>query len=141
MMSIPRVIAVGYDGSRCAQTALRWSAILAAQIGAEVRLVHAVGILEHAGLTSVGSVEVSARQVATEAGLLPEQIRWKPAEGNPVDVLCREAADGADILVVGTRGCNSHPGALLGSTSRNLVGRASVPVVVVPPSAPVVEGS
>ena len=49
-----------------------------------------------------------------------------------VDALL-DAADGAALLVVGTRGRGSLTSAALGSVSHEVARRASCPVVVVPP--------
>jgi nucleotide-binding universal stress UspA family protein len=44
-----------------------------------------------------------------------------------------EAARGADLLVVGSRGHGGFRGLLLGSTSQHVVTHAPCPVVVIPP--------
>jgi nucleotide-binding universal stress UspA family protein len=140
----PTRIAVGYDGSRDADAALSWAASVAAALGAEVRVIHAVGILEHAGLSVVSAHEERARLVASRAGLDPARFEWRVLDGDPDSVLCRvaEGEDGADLLVVGTRGAGAHPDKLLGSTSLCLAERAPVPVVVVPvPSEDVTRSS
>jgi universal stress protein family protein len=51
--------------------------------------------------------------------------------GNPAQMLI-EAAEGADLLVVGSRGYGSVVGALIGSVSHQLVTHAPCIVVVVP---------
>lgn len=139
-MTAPARIAVGYDGSPDAEAALRWAASLAAAVGATVRVVHAVGLLEHAGLTPAAAHEQRARAVVIGEGVEAGRFEWHVLDGDPDSVLCR-AAQGpgsADLLVVGTRGAGAHPGSLLGSTSLGLVERAAVPVVVVPvPAGPV----
>lgn len=134
-MTAPRVIAVGYDGSPDADLALRWAAGLAAALGAELRIVHALGLLEHAGLVDgVASYEESARRVAGAAGADVVHVDWRVVDGDPCAVLRRQATGDhpAELLVVGTRGAGGHPGVLLGSTSLELAERAPVPVVIVP---------
>ena len=42
-----QAFAVGFDGSRDAASAVRWAFTLAGQVGADVVLVHALGLLEH----------------------------------------------------------------------------------------------
>lgn len=133
-MSAPRVIAVGYDGSSDADGALRWAAELASAVGAKLRIVHAVGLLEHAGLAAhVSGYEAAATDLAHRAGLGSSDIEWRVRDGDPAAVLRREALgdDAADLLVVGTRGAGAHGGAMLGSTSLDLAQSAAVPVVVV----------
>ena len=44
-----------------------------------------------------------------------------------------ESAEGAELLVMGSRGHGGFTGLLLGSVSEHVVGRASCPVVVVRP--------
>jgi nucleotide-binding universal stress UspA family protein len=54
-------------------------------------------------------------------------IRSDPAPG-----LCREAARGYDLLVLGTRGRGLGTEFLLGSTVQEVIHRSPIPVVVVP---------
>jgi nucleotide-binding universal stress UspA family protein len=74
--------------------------------------------------------------VVTEAmAELPEsgrqvEIRPKVAEGNAAQVLL-DASDGADLLVVGSRGHGGFAEALLGSVSQHCVHHATCPVVVI----------
>lgn len=133
----PMRIVVGYDGSPESEAALRWAALLAAALGAAVRAVHAVGLLEHARLAPPAAHEQRARAVATGAGLDPSRFEWHFVDGEPGSVLRRESegVHAAELLVVGTRGAGAHPGTLLGSTSLGLVERSPVPVVVVPMTA------
>ena len=52
--------------------------------------------------------------------------------GSPARRLC-EAAEGADLLVVGARGLGGFRGLLMGSVSQQVVQHAPCPVVVVVP--------
>src|SRR5207244_12901392 len=54
-------------------------------------------------------------------------------EDSPARAL-REAAQDADLVVVGTRGLGGVSGLLLGSVSQQVVHHAPCPVVVVPPA-------
>lgn len=129
-----RSIAVGYDGSAGADAAVRWAVSEAVATGAGVTVVHAVGMLERAGLAAAGVPSVredSVRRLAAEGGLDPGRLAWREVDGDPCSALLRSATE-ADLLVVGTRGAGAHRGSLLGSTSLKLVEHASVPVVVVP---------
>jgi nucleotide-binding universal stress UspA family protein len=139
MMGTVDTIAVGFDGSPDSTEALRWAARLAARCHAQLKVVHAVGLLEHAGLTDhqapnqAGAIEVTA-----EAGLDSGAVQWMVVDGDPCSVLLRLDQDPScvDLLVVGSRGSGRHAGTLLGSTSLELVEHATVPVVVVPSGTP-----
>jgi nucleotide-binding universal stress UspA family protein len=104
-------------------------------VGAELKVVHAVGLLEESGL-SVGAPPSRDRalQLAGEAGLQPERVEWLALDGPPIDALLRttEPPIAVDLLVVGTRGTAKHAGVILGSTSLAIAEQANVPVVIVP---------
>ena len=57
-------------------------------------------------------------------------MRARVVEGNPAQVLL-DASDGADLLVVGSRGHGGFAEALLGSVSQHCVHHAHCPVVVI----------
>ena len=128
-------IVVGFDGSADARAAVAWAAEEACARGARLRMVHAVGLLEHAGLRgdADGHRDV-AQAIAREAGLDPDDIEWSVLDGDPFSVLLRTAQppEEAGLLVVGSRGAGAHGGMMLGSTSLKLAERASVPVTIVP---------
>ena len=74
-----------------------------------------------------------ARGVPSESAPEPMvQVTQLVRSGRPVDVLL-EAAVGAAMLVVGSRGRSPLQGAMLGSVSHRLAQAAQLPVVVVPP--------
>lgn len=65
------------------------------------------------------------------AGARPDVvIRRRVVRGHPAQVLL-DAADGAELIVVGSRGHGGFAGALLGSVSQHCVHHANCPVVVV----------
>jgi hypothetical protein len=66
-------------------------------------------------------------------GRAPVQILTRVLHGHPAHVLL-DAASGAQLLVVGSRGHGAFAGMLLGSVSQHCVQHASCPVVVVPPA-------
>ena len=134
-MSPLQTIAVGFDGSLDAVAAVRWAFELAKQVDAEVVVVHAVGLLEHAAEPGIAvELEATVEELTTEARLDPARVHWHVADGDPCSVLIRAAAAplAADLLVVGSRGQGAHAGLLLGSTSHELAEHAAVPVVIVP---------
>jgi nucleotide-binding universal stress UspA family protein len=130
-----RTIAVGFDGSPDGGRAVSWALDLAKQVGADVVVVHSVGLLEHAsdrGLVAELGQEV--RTLARACGIEPSRVRWHPVDGDPCSALIRTAGDpiAADLVVVGSRGQGAHSGLLLGSTSHELAEHSLIPVVIVP---------
>ena len=135
MTTAPTVV-VGYDGSVDSTVALRWAAGFTKAIGGRLRIVHAVGLLEHAGLLAghVTADRETALGIAASAGGDPEQIEWSVVDGDPCSALLRMTMppQSADLLVVGSRGSGAHEGSLLGSTSLELAERSLIPVTIVP---------
>jgi nucleotide-binding universal stress UspA family protein len=128
-------VVVGYDGSPDARSAVAWAARTAHALGARLRVVHAVGLLEHAGLGAAAAVDGdAARAIATGEGMDLLDVEWCVVDGDPCTALLRMAATPGDValLVVGSRGASAHPGTLLGSTSLELAEHASVPLAIVP---------
>jgi nucleotide-binding universal stress UspA family protein len=58
------------------------------------------------------------------------RIHTKVAEGSAAQVLL-DAAEGADLLVVGSRGHGGFAGALLGSVSQHCASHSPCPVLIV----------
>ncbi len=130
-----RTVAVGFDGSADSEVALRWAADLCESIGATLRVIHVIGLLEEQHLTDTATVTADvAMKVATDAGLPTDRIEWIQVFGSPADALLRttHSPHSVDLLVVGTRGSGRLPGMLLGSTSLELAQLSTVPVTVVP---------
>jgi nucleotide-binding universal stress UspA family protein len=134
-VSSVRRIAVGFDGSAGAGGAVRWSTQLAQQVGADIVVVHAVGLLEHrAEPKDAAALEATVRELAAEAGLDQSRVSWHLVDGDPCTALIRVSLvpPAADLLVVGSRGHRAHAGLLLGSTSLELAEHSVIPVVIVP---------
>ena len=132
-----RTIAVGYDGSPDAEAAVRWALDLAKKMDAAVIVVHAVGLLEHLGMTfSRDETPAALDAIAKECGFDETRLHWFVDDGDACSVLLRAAAPplDADLVVVGSRGHGKHAGQLLGSTSLEVAEHASTPVVIVPSS-------
>ncbi|MCE3555152.1 universal stress protein [Pseudonocardia sp. RS11V-5] len=133
-------IVVGVDGSPSSLQALRWAMRQSELTGAPVRAVSAWSIPVHHGPMVVAQVWSDwpelARQaldVAVRDALPPEQVRvvrTEVAEGNASAVLL-DAAKGAELLVVGSRGHGGFVGLLLGSTAQHVTTHAHCPVLVV----------
>lgn len=134
-MNVIKKVAVGFDGSNDSRAALQWAASLAATALASLKVVHAVGLLEHAGFSGeVAPHQEVVRDIAIGAGMDPSAVEWLAVDGDPCSALLRMIAEphSVDVLVVGTRGSGEHSGSLLGSTSLELVEHSSIPVVIVP---------
>lgn len=135
-MSGPQTIVVGFDGSTGSQAALRWAARQLVATGGRLRIVHAVGLLEQAGLPAGHMVarRETAMQLATAEGVALADVECLTVDGDPCSALLRATTEpsSADLVVVGTRGSDAHGGSLLGSTSLELAEHSTVPVTIVP---------
>jgi nucleotide-binding universal stress UspA family protein len=137
----PRIVA-GVDGSDSSLSALRWAIRQAGLTGAAVDAVAAW----HYPVSSYGYVPVGdaadydfqkiTEKVLSDAisgSLKPGsdvRVRSHAIEGHAAQVLI-DASDGADLLVVGSRGHGGFTEALLGSVSQHCVHYAHCPVVVI----------
>jgi nucleotide-binding universal stress UspA family protein len=139
----PRIVAA-VDGSPSSLSALRWAIRQAGLTGAAVDAVIAWDYPAAAGgygwaptgmegsfdfKETAEKVLADAISSVTDPGSgIP--VRALVIEGVPAQVLL-DAADGADLLVVGSRGHGGFTGALLGSVSQHCVHHAHCPVVVI----------
>ncbi|MCW2876398.1 MAG: universal stress protein family [Sphaerisporangium sp.] len=140
-------IIVGVDGSECSKTALRWAISQAQLTGATVEAVAAwqdPAMYGYSyGWAPMQFAEGDSMQAITEKTLAetaaevagPEgqaaKIRTRVVQGHPAQVLM-DAAAGAQMLVVGSRGHGTFAGILLGSISQHCVQHAPCPVTVIP---------
>jgi len=137
-------VVVGVDGSSSSHAALRWAVRYARLIGGSL---DAVAAWELPGMYGWSAPAVDAdfdeerarqelarelRDVLGEEGAA--SVRASLVRGNPADVLLR-AAEGAEVLVVGSRGRGGFTRALLGSVSQRVALHADCPVVIVRPDA------
>ena len=135
-------VVVGVDGSACASAALEFAAREAALRGARLRIISAweitpmigaVGIYPAEALCGLKEQAESAVQVAlARAAELEPTVPTEGTvvEGQPAHVLINEA-QGAALLVVGSRGRGGFASPLLGSVSQQVVHHAPCPVTVV----------
>ena len=132
-------IVVGVDGSPSSIKALRWAIGQAKLTGAEVEAVTAWSYPSGYGWAPSGEggvdFEGDAGKILFEAlaevsGIAPDVV-VEPlvAWGHAADVLVR-AAEGADLLVVGSRGHGGFAEMLLGSVSQQCVHHAPCPVLI-----------
>jgi nucleotide-binding universal stress UspA family protein len=142
-------IVVGADGSPGAQRALDWAIDEARRRSSTLVLVHAWQQPIYAGDPMAAAAlassdvqhdaEVAAGRVldAAVAGL-PDDVPHERVlvQGGAAEVLCEAARNGAELLVVGTRGHGSVASLLLGSVSQAAAHHSPCPVVIVPRPEP-----
>jgi nucleotide-binding universal stress UspA family protein len=136
-------IVVGVDGSASSGQALRWAASQALATGAVLRIVTAwhVPNLSYGGLVPVfpdydfaGAARVvQAEQISDVLGVAPLLEYTSAIVGGPAGPELVAASEGADMLVVGSRGHGALAGAILGSVSEYCATHATGAVVVVHP--------
>jgi nucleotide-binding universal stress UspA family protein len=140
-MKLDRIL-VAVDGSDNSLVAAGWAGALGASVGAEVVAVHAMGLLER---LEPGEEKVPAQTHRDEVErLLAEEWSAPVAaagakhrcvlrDGTPVQVVLDVAEEeGADLIVLGSRGLGAYPEQLLGSTSTQVAQHSSRPVTIVP---------
>ncbi len=138
-------IVVGVDGSPSSRAALAWAVRQAELTGSSIDAVSAwhfpvmvggyawapVSVLDEASdfgaIAAKSLTEAIGQTVAPDC---PVKISTSVQEGNAAEVLLA-AADGADLLVVGSRGHAGFTGALLGSVSQHCAHHAPCPLVIV----------
>jgi nucleotide-binding universal stress UspA family protein len=139
-----RRIVVGVDGSDSSRTALRWAVRQAELTGASVEAVIAwhypvmVGGYAWAPVSEIPTTDFEEIATKTLAETIadsvdpdsPVQVGTFVGEGNPAQVLL-DAAAGAELLVVGSRGHGGFASALLGSVSQHCAHHAPCPVLII----------
>jgi nucleotide-binding universal stress UspA family protein len=151
-MAAERIIVVGVDGSPASVEALRWALRQATATASAVDVICACEPPSLAGVTPpVGLPPVVQPPVVGESALDSAQRRLdavigsvvtsavppgetsvaaRVIEGHPADVLL-QAAERADLLVVGRSGHGALMGILLGCIGSHVAAHAPCPVVVV----------
>jgi nucleotide-binding universal stress UspA family protein len=128
---------VGVDGSPHSAAALRWALAEAAVHAGEATAVLA---WQPPFLTIPGAIAIEELEQTYKDYLVKtvDEIAPSPpvplvslvAQGDPIESLI-EAAKGADILVLGTRGRSRFAGLMLGSVSQACAAASPCPVVLV----------
>jgi nucleotide-binding universal stress UspA family protein len=142
-----RRIVVGVDGSENAKTALRWAIGQARLTGAALEAVTAWQDPAMSGFSygwspmlfdgdsiatlTEKTLDETVAEVTGHDDGRPVPITTRVVQGHPVQVLLNAAA-GARLLVLGSRGHGTFAGILLGSVSQHCVQHAPCPVVIVP---------
>lgn len=136
-------IVVGLDSSQTSLKALRWAMDEARLRGSELELVHAFPRPELIGMTMVvtlpsdDELREASEQVLSEAlesvgGAGDLTVTRRVGAGGPASVLV-EAAEDAELLVLGSRGLGGFRGLLLGSVTQQVIAHAKCPVVIITP--------
>lgn len=135
----PKRIVVGVDGSAPSKDALRWAARIATATGGVIEAIIAWEFPQTYGWPvgmddwrpDVDAAEVLRQTLDEVFGKeRPTGLRTVVAEGHARQVLL-SASDGAEMLVVGSRGHGGFAGLLLGSVSAACAEHARCPVLVV----------
>jgi nucleotide-binding universal stress UspA family protein len=138
------LVVVGVDGSECAREALRVAVDEARYRGATLHVVAAwsVPVLMYAGGYMAGvdpttfehAAELEAADAVKDAHTLAPDLEvvGDVSNGSAALVLI-DAAEHADLLVVGSRGLGGFERLLLGSVSQQVATHAPCPVLVVRP--------
>jgi nucleotide-binding universal stress UspA family protein len=140
-------IVVGHDGSQAATRATRWAATMAGRLGLALHVVRAWTLQSAPRPASAtgGYVppladfeQAVCDQLTAEIAALalpPDVPVSVHAPHGPPSRQLLEAAKGADLLVVGSRGVGGFRSLLLGSTADQVARHATCPVTIVPATA------
>ncbi|MET7543800.1 universal stress protein [Streptomyces sp. NPDC005507] len=137
-------IVVGVDGSESSKQALRWAVRQAQLTGGVVEAVTAWDLPQFHGAlgwlppanSDEAALESRARRELAEAveetvgSQPPVEVRAEVRYGTAAGVLL-DAARGASMLVVGSRGRGGFSGLLLGSVAQHCTQQAACPVLVI----------
>lgn len=136
-----RVVVVGVDGSPQSSRALAFAADEAQMRAATLKVVEAwsfptfaAGVYVPAGAYEDFPEEVASALDAQVAEVLgdPPRVRVeKLVEEGPTAQVIMDAAKGAELVVVGSRGRGGFAGLMLGSVSNQVAHHAPCPVLIV----------
>ena len=147
----PREILVAVDGSGPSVRAVQLAASIAKATGGRLTLIHAIDP-SITRLLPLDGAFAGATRIGVDVGALELRLRDDAAlqlercgricEAAGVEYTARvemklptraiaEAADKADLIVMGSRGLGAFSGAVLGSLSHRVIGETRKPVLVV----------
>jgi nucleotide-binding universal stress UspA family protein len=138
-------IVVGVDGSDGSKAALRWAARQAELTGARLEAITGWEYPAFYGWAPAMPDDYDYEALAARAQAdaidevfgadRPATMEAKVVARHPAEALV-EASEGADLLVVGSRGYGGFADALLGSVSTYCVHHAHCPVTIIRPPDP-----
>ncbi|MDI1464785.1 universal stress protein [Catellatospora sp. KI3] len=132
-----RQIVVGVDGSQGGRRALDWALRQAAATGAAVQVVLAWswddpdGPVAGRGVYRDLAQQALDRELETAPGRRGVTVAAEVVEGRAADVLT-QAAQTAELLVVGSHGHSRVHHTVMGSVAEECVSKSPCPVVVIP---------
>jgi nucleotide-binding universal stress UspA family protein len=140
-------IVVGVDGSGHSHTALEWAAKEAAvhQAPLTVLTVHQAVAGFYGSPVSYPGDDAQMQRAREAVGAETDKVLAALGEGRPASVEVRavngfpaeelvKAADGADMVVLGSRGAGGFSRLLMGSVTFQVAQHAHCPVLIVPPA-------
>jgi nucleotide-binding universal stress UspA family protein len=140
---VVREIGVGFDDTPESWNAVQRAAAIGVAVGGRLRIIHALQPVTAPPMSPDESERLTRelrvqreRSLARAAASVSKELHAETTivVGDPVRVLEREAAEGLDLLVLGSRGYGPVRRVLLGSVSDSVVRRSPCPVIVVPRS-------
>lgn len=134
-------VAVAFDGSESSHDALRWAVGVASRRDLTLRVISVWEGSDFPGaqlfaddVVEPGDRVLEALRAAVVAAVpdLPAEVEYVPVKAaHQVATRLLEAAEGASLIVVGSRGRGGFRGLLLGSVSQRCLESATVPVAVI----------
>jgi nucleotide-binding universal stress UspA family protein len=123
-----RVLEVGFDSAPESRAALAMAATLGKAANATLRVVAAGDVTAP---VLAGELQQQLHDVVAD---LPAELRTLPiyAQRDAAAELLDRAAEGVDLIVLGSRGYGPVRAVLLGSVSATVIERAPCPVLIVP---------
>lgn len=133
MTDTAKTIVVGFDGSEGARKALAWGAEEARCRGGELRVVRAwtsgeFGTDDDQSQATAKALEADVNAVLGEHSGVKCSLTTR--QGHAAKVLVDES-EGADVLVVGSRGHGGFVGLLVGSVSQYVSSHSAAGAVVI----------
>ena len=146
VMTLPRRIVVGTDGSPTANLAVRRAAAMAKVFGAELRVLSAHREASRGGLwagatppdqTWLATASAAAQEIAEKAAALARELgvaetSARSRANDPAEAILDEAEEWkADMIIVGSRGMRSASRFVLGSVPNKIAHHAPCDVLIV----------
>jgi nucleotide-binding universal stress UspA family protein len=130
-----RPVVVGVDGSEGGERALWFAADSAVRLGVDLLAVAAEGRFRFTPPDGPQREPLASQLAICREGHPGLIAKFRVVEVRAAEALVRAARD-AQLVVVGSRGRGTAAGALLGSTSQELLRESPCPVVVLSPRTP-----